>query len=432
MNLTDLVRAAVPRVRSPNARDGKTPQIRDVLTVDSPGIVLGHGGSIDGETAKRLSAVYAAIDIRAGTMSTLPDYIMADGSKDRYPQHDLVRLLNLRPNAAMSAATRKYLLEQSILLHGNAYDWIVRDPGTGKVRELIPLPGNLVTVKLDKNLVPWYLVEIPETGEAFRLDNQSVCHYKGPSKRGYVGQSALEYASDCISAGVAAQSYNRSFYESGGQPSGVLTVDTDLGGYVVDENGNPTDQTVKDKIRDEWAKTYGGPTNAHRIAVLDHGMKYQALTISQKDSMFIEQQKLTVEDIARYIGVPLYKLQSGKQSYQSNEQNAIEYLSNMQPRITMMEQEQTYKLLLPSEIAAGMQIRKNMAAVLRADNQSRAAYYREMKYMGVYSVNEIRDLEDRPPVEGGDDHAESLNYVPLSLWHELSINRNQAGGGSDE
>ena len=40
------------------------------------------------------------------------------------------------------------------------------------------------------------------------------------------------------------------------------------------------------------------------------------------------------------------------------------------------------------------------------------------------------ELEDLPDVEGGGERYASLNYVPLSLWRELSVNRNQ-GGDSD-
>ena len=85
------------------------------------------------------------------------------------------------------------------------------------------------------------------------------------------------------------------------------------------------------------------------------------------------------------------------------------------------------KLLLPSERGRHLEIRYNMMAVLRSDSQSRAAYYKSLWETGVYSVNDIRRLEDMPSVDGGDEHMASLNYVPLSLWRELSLNRN--GGG---
>jgi HK97 family phage portal protein len=147
--------------------------------------------------------------------------------------------------------------------------------------------------------------------------------------------------------------------------------------------------------------------------------------------MFIEQQSQTIEDIARYFMVPLYKLQHGKQSYNSNEQNAIEYMGRLQPRVSQMEEEQTWKLLSMDDILKGLEIRSNMMALLRSDQKSRADYYRIMHQEGVYSINDILALEDMPDVEGGDEHAISLNFVPLRLWPELSIKRNGGKPGGE-
>lgn len=119
-------------------------------------------------------------------------------------------------------------------------------------------------------------------------------------------------------------------------------------------------------IRVEWEKRHAGPANAHRIAVLDYGLKYTPISISNKDAQFVEQSELSVQDLARFFGVPLYKLQAGKQSYESNEQNAIEYVvSTLHPIVTQYEEELTWKLLTSSEIARGLEIRMNMMAELR-------------------------------------------------------------------
>lgn len=403
---------------------------RAATVVTSPGVVAPGAGSIPSDTAaQKLSAVYAAVDLRANTMSVLPAFVMDTNTRERV-RHTVLELLNGRPNEAMTPSVRKYLLERSVLLTGNAYDWILRDSMSGQPRELIPIPGNLVQVWLDRDRRPWYDVTDPVTGEVFRLPNEDVCHYKGPSRQGYVGDSVLTYARETLRAGLAAQEYNAQFYESGGQPAGVLTVDTDLSGYVLDKDGNPTDVTRKDALRAEWERVHAGPQNAHKIAILDLGLKYTPLAISQRDSQFVEQQDLTVLDICRFFGVPAYKLQAGKQSYNANEQNAIEYLSNIQPRVSQMEEEQTWKLLSASEQRRGLEVRYNMMSVLRSDSASRASYYKSMWECGAYSVNDILALEDMPDTPGGDEHNASLNYVPLSEWRKLS-NLSKGGEGGD-
>ena len=426
MKLTDALFSPVRehRSRSPTTERKNT----SVVTANTP--MYGIGGAPSQSSAQKLSAVYASVEIRSDDMSCLPNYVLNTKTRE-HVEHPILFLLNVRPNSRMTPQVRRKLLERSILYTGNAYDWIIRDPVSRRPVELIPVVGTLVQVKKLRDGSLLYLITNPNTREVFSVVQEDICHYKGPSDDGVTGQSVLTHAAATIQSGLAAQDYNRAFYESGGQPSGILTIDGDFSGYVTDEYGNPTKKTQKDAVREEWERVHSGPSNSHKIAVLDYGMKYQALSISQKDAMFIEQQSQTVEDIARYFMMPLYKLQSGKQSYNSNEQNAIEYMGRLQPRVSQMEEEQTWKLLSMDDILKGFEIRSNMMALLRSDQKSRAEYYRIMHQEGSYSINDIRALEDMPDVLGGDEHAISLNYVPLSLWRELSIKRNGGSPGGE-
>lgn len=382
--------------------------------------------------AEKLSCVFSCMNIRSNDLACLPNYVINRFNKKRNPGHPALFLLNIRPNTMMTPFDRRKLLAYSVDATGNAYDWILRNPATGRPEELIPLAGDLVQRMVDKSRNIWYQITNPVTGESFTLPQEDVCDYKGPSHDGFNGQSILNFASEVIRSGLAAQTYNQAFYESGGQPSGVLTVEADLTGYEMGADGNPTGRTVKEVLRDEWEKIHSGAQNSHRIAILDHGLKYQSLAISQRDAMFIESQAQTVEDIARYFSMPLYKLQHGKQSYNSNEQNSIEYAGSLRPSVIRNEQEQTWKLLTPTEIAEGWEIGTNMMALLRSDSAARAKYYRDMWEVGAYSVDDILALEDLPAVPGGSARAASLNFVPLHRWEELSVKRAGGNGGTSK
>ena len=102
-------------------------------------------------------------------------------------------------------------------------------------------------------------------------------------------------------------------------------------------------------------------------------------------------------------------------------------MSTLHPIVSQWEDELSYKLLTASERAKGLEIRINMMAELRGDFTSRSNWYRTMRDTGVFSVNDILALEDMPDVEGGDERYASLNYVPLSLWRELSMKRKEGG-----
>lgn len=418
-----VVGGTSPRA-SPTGKAGPT------LTLASP-----EGWPTGGSTetgAMKLSAVNRCQVLISESMGKMPIYCI-DGDRRRV-DHELLRLLNIRPNEAMTPSVERQMVEGNRLSGGNGYEWIIRHPRTGRPVELIPLPWELVHPFKDRNGVVWYGVTHPNTGEPMVLSGQDVCHYKGYTHDGLTGISVLRRASEVIAAGRAAQQYEESYFLNGGQPSGVLYTDTDLNGTVTRKKSDGTEETVsyRDVIRSEWERIHAGPNNAHRVAILDHGLKYTGTAVSNADAQFVESKNVTVEDIARFYGVPLSKLYAGKQAYNSNEQNAIDYVvSTLHPIVTQYDQERTYKLLLDSEIAQGLRLRANMMVELKGDFASRSNWYRAMRETGAFSVNDILALEDLPEVEGGDERYASLNYVPLSLWRELSINRNGNGGNSN-
>ena len=139
------------------------------------------------------------------------------------------------------------------------------------------------------------------------------------------------------------------------------------------------------------------------------------------DAQFIESKEISIRDIARYFGIPLYKLQEGKQAYGSNEQNAIEYVvGTLHPIVNQYEEEQTWKILAKSQVDRGLELRINLMAELKGDTSARADWYQTLIDAGVFSVNDILALEDMPDVPGGEHRRASLNYVPLADWAELS------------
>lgn len=399
------------------------------------------GGFAEGETppsaARKLSTVDRCIEILSDSVAKLPNYIIDTKTRERVG-HSILYQLNIRPNEAMTPFIRKKVLETSRLETGDGYDWIVRDEKSGRVKELIPIPGHLVQPWHDLAGRVWYDVTHPYSGEVMRLPNEDICHYKNATRNGLRGIGTLARAGDVIEAARAAQQYELSYYQNGGQPGGVLETEADLGGYALGKNGKPLKRadgtfiTKKDLIRSEWEKIHTGPNNAHRTAILDFGLKYTTIASSNRDAQFVENKALSINDIARYFGVPLYKLNEGKQAYGSNEQNAIEYVvGTLHPIVTQYEEEQTYKLLTDSELANGLELRINMMAELKGDTASRANWYRAMSELSVFSPNNIAALEDMPDVPGGDRRRASLAYVPLDLWPELSARKDGNSAGKE-
>lgn len=431
MSIRDGLHAAVRRSAA---------KVSKTVTMDALTAAGYPVGTVDsGETlARKISAVDRCIEILSDSIGKLPIFVMDSRTRERVDL-PILKLLNVRPNEAMTPFVRKKALEISRQVNGNGYDWIVRNPNTGRIEELIPVPGHLVQPWRDISGRVWYTVTHPWTGEPMVLPNEDICHYKTATRDGLNGVATIRRAGDAIASARAQQQYERSFYENGGQPSGVLETAADLNGYAKGPDGKVLTRadgsavTLKDQLRSEWERVHAGPNNSHRLAILDFGLKYTAITASNADAQFIESKEISIRDIARYFGVPLYKLQEGKQAYGSNEQNAIEYVvSTLHPIVTQYEEEMTWKLLTRSEVDAGMKIRINMMAELRGDTSARGQWYKDMLQEGPFSVNDVRAQEDLPDVPGGDQRRASLNYVPLEDWPELSKLRAGAPGKQEE
>ncbi len=402
--------------------------VRNATTVAtltaSGGLAIRDGNSETG--AMKLSTVSRCVEVLSDSIAKMPIYVM-DRKTHELIDHPINELLSGRPNAIQTPFTLKKLMEANRTCGGNGYTLIIRDPRTLRPAQLIPVPRELCRTWLDNNGNRWHDVRHPFTGALLTVSDVDMIHVMGYSRNGWYGIGTLERAQEVINAGRAAQQYTEQYYLNGGQPSGVLQTDTDLTRSSGKQGASGESVSYREVIRQEWQKHHGGPGNAGSVAVLDRGLKYTPIAVSNKDAQFVEQSELSVQDIARFFGIPLYKLQSGKQSYASNEQNAIEYIvSTLHPIVSQYEEELTYKLLAPSE-ARKCRIRMNMMSELRGDFKSRGDWYKAMREIGGYSVNDIRALEDMPDVEGGDERYASLNYVPLSLWRPLAEKKAKGG-----
>ena len=408
-------------------------ETRTRLTLDDP-TGWNAGGSIFAGAelqAMKLPAVNACIEIISDSVAKMPIYLMYSATRERQADHPALRLLTVRPTECLTAFDYHKLMESRRIAYGNAYALIWRDRW-GVPVELIPIAPGYMQPYMDDGGTLWYVGTNPKTGEYRKFWPADVLHYKAFSTDGLEGVSYLRRGAETIEAALQAQRYEAGFYKNGAKLAGILYTETDLTNQPEIEQPDGTKISIKDAIRREWEHIYAGADNAYRTAVLDFGMKYTPITSSNRDAQFIESKAASIEDVGRLFNIPLYKLGVGKQTYASNVQAAIEYMQRtLSPIVAEHEQEDTYKLLLGSEQRSGLQLRRNMMGELRGDWAARAAWFKSMSEIGVYSVDDIRALEDMPDVPGGDRRKASLNYVPLDLWAELSVERNTTTGASE-
>jgi HK97 family phage portal protein len=165
-------------------------------------------------------------------------------------------------------------------------------------------------------------------------------------------------------------------------------------------------------LRDSWREKYTGPDNVGRVAILEEGMTFQATSLSNKDSQWLESRQVTVLDISRIFGVPPALLgHLEKASYSSQEAQNLEFLTHsLRPWLTRIEQALERSLITDESLYCEF----TTGDLLRTDQKSRYEAYRVGLSAGFLSVNEVRRLENLPEVEGGDELFRPLNMALLS------------------
>lgn len=341
--------------------------------------------------AERLAPVAAAHRILTNAMSVMPIALRRKAGGERQElttRPDLDYVLHSRMNDAMSPAMGKKIMMSQAFWHGLGAAYIGRD-ALGRVRELIPLQTAGYQYLEDKQTgQSWYAFTVDDMVRKFQPGELLLCFFE--TYDGKHGRGMLDIAKDTVATDRAAQKYLRKFYSNGGRLSGIIEIDADADGKT------------RSKVRDAFNEYASGMDNTYKVAVLDRGMKFTSLGVSQADMQFIESRSFSVEEIARFTGIPEFMLQSGKQSYNSNEQQQLVFVTNaLVPHVTMWEQEWAYKLFTDAELRDGCYMRFNVSALMRGDDATRSKFYQTMVYSGIYNLDECRALEEMNPMPDG-------------------------------
>jgi len=370
------------------------------------------GKTVNERTAMQTTAVYACVRILAETIASLPlhTYKYTETGKEKAIEHPIYNLLADEPNSEMTSFVFRETLMSHLLLWGNAYAQIIRD-GRGNVIALYPLLPNKMKVDRASNGEIYYIYSrysdenpnIEGYGEVY-LQNHEVLHIPGLGFDGLVGYSPIAMAKNAVGMSIACEEYGASFFANGANPGGVL----EHPGVVKDPA----------RVRDSWNSVYQGTSNAHKVAVLEEGMKFQSIGIPPEQAQFLETRKFQINEIARLFRIPPHMVGDlEKSSFSNIEQQSLEFVKyTLDPWVIRWEQAMKKALLLPSE-KKDYFIKFNVDGLLRGDYQSRMNGYSIGRQNGWLSSNDIRELENLnkiPDELGGDLYLINGNMTKLA------------------
>jgi HK97 family phage portal protein len=161
--------------------------------------------------------------------------------------------------------------------------------------------------------------------------------------------------------------------------------------------------------------------------LLEEGMKLEKLGIPPNDSQFLESRQHQITEIARWFNLPPHKLKDlSKSSFNNIESEQRSFVSDsLLPWSVLLEQSFNMQLLTPAEFRLGYYTKHIFEGLLRGNSAERADFYSKMLDRGVFSINEVRELEDLNPVEGGDIHLVPLNFTTLENAGKPIVNPGQ-------
>ena len=358
------------------------------------------GKPVNERTAMQTTAVYACVRILAEAIASLPLHVYEyqdDGGKKLVHDHPLYYLLHDEPNPEMTSFVFRETLMSHLLIWGNAYAQIIRD-GAGRVLGLYPLLPDKMEVQRDDRGNIYYVYSrnsdenpmFKEYGN-IKLKAEDVLHIPGLGFDGLIGYSPIAMAKNAVGMTLACEEYGASFFANGANPGGVL----EHPGVLKDPS----------KVRESWNSVYRGVNNAHKIAVLEEGMKYQQIGIPPEEAQFLETRKFQINEIARLYRIPPHMVGDlDKSSFSNIEQQSLEFVKyTLDPWVIRWEQSLQRSLLLPGEKGKYF-IKLNVDGLLRGDYQSRMNGYAVGRQNGWFSANDIREMENMNPIpdeEGG-------------------------------
>lgn len=361
------------------------------------------GPVVSESTAMQIAAVATCVRLISDLVATTPvDIVERVDERTRRPAvNNPHRRLLTTPNAWQTWPDWMGMMESHVLLRGNAFSLMTRRNGI--VTEFLPLHPDQVTV--EQAAYPVLTVRYKWTakdGRQYEVAAADMLHFSGLSTNGLVGRSVLEDARESMGVALATQEHTASFWKRSGLPSVVLSHPKTLS------------DKAKKSLETHFENTYGGGKDHRRVAVIEEGMEIKPLSVTMADAQFLETRKFQRSEIYGMFGYFPPHLAGDTEKTSSwgtgIEQQTIGFVTmGLMPKFVRLERRFEASVLKDHRLS----FKFYPQSMMRGDSTSRGAWYRVMREIGAYSANDVRRLEDEPPIPNGDTYLQPTNLAPL-------------------
>jgi HK97 family phage portal protein len=361
--------------------------------------------AIDIDQALQVSSVWACIELLCDTIASLPLFVYEKQGDERKLSRDsaLWRLLYESPNSRHTALEFWTVMIMNFLFRGNAYARLARDD-KGEVISMWPLAADQVRVAVTENGMIRY--EYTLDGKIFIYDESSILHLRDKGN-GIVGASRLDYMASSVTLSIYAQDTTIKAFANDNKRPGV---------FMIDKTLSPEQRKL---IRDNFS----GLTEAGEddLIVLEAGAKFEPLSLSPAEVQLLETRRFSVEDIGRWFGVPSILINDlGNKVPYGNNNDLAEFFYRFKLRPMLVNFEQALrKRVFTAEQRVKYSAEFNLDALLRSNLKDRMEIYSKAVQNGLKTRNECRQLENDPPMDGGDTLTAQVNLAPLDMLGQV-------------
>ena len=350
--------------------------------------------------ALQCGAVFSCVGLLSESIAQLPiKFYQNNGdTKTEDKSHYIYNLLARRPCSWLNSFAWRELAMMLLCLRGDFYAYKVRD-NQGRVKELLPLMPGAVSVRQLENWELEYRINLIN-GEYKVVTQNDIFHVMYRSLDGIKGLSPIAYSRQAINLSLAVEEHGYSTFTNGAKPGGVLKVP------------NALSTEAYKRLKENWHSAYSGE-NAGTTAILEQGVDFAPVSMTNSDAQYLETMKFQVEQIARIFRVPLFMIQSTEKN--TSWGSGIEQMALGFVRFTLLPWIKRWETAIYKDLISEFDtnnkyfVKFNVEGLERGSLESRARSYQQFINMGVYSPNDIRRLEDMNPRDGGDIYLTPLN-----------------------
>lgn len=352
-------------------------------------------------TALECTTALACARVIANGLAQVPFKVYRTDGRTRIAamSHPLFALVDMAPNDYQTAFEFRQEIGMHMCLTGNAFVWLNRVGG--RIVEMLPYQPGAVTVHRDADWTVRYSIALRDGGRV-DVPASDMWHLRWLAWDGVSGMDGVRLAREALGLAMATEQHGARLFRNGACPSGLLSTEANL-----------NEEQVK-RLRETWQAAHAGGDNAFKTAVMFGGMKFTPVTSPNDAAQFLETRRHQVEEVCRAFGVlPIMVGHYDKAStYASAEQMFLQHgVHTLGPWYACIEKSATRWLLTEDERRDGYYLRFNANGLMRGAARDRAEFYTKLYGVGALSPNDIRELEDMNPYDGGDEYRVPLNMA---------------------